>query len=294
MGVVRIGVSGWLYPGWRGAFYPKGLPQKRELAYVGAEFPTVEVNGTFYSLKRPADFARWYGETPKGFVFAVKGSRYITHMRKLVDVEAPLANYFGQGVLALEDKLGPVLWQFPATTRFDHARFARFFDLLPRSRKAAAKLARRHDYRLKGRALTHVETDAELVHCIEVRNRSFACEAFYGLLRDQGLGLVVSDSPNHWPLLHEVTRDVVYMRLHGDTELYASGYLKSSLADWARRIRAASKQADVYVYFDNDEKVLAPRDAETLAGLLKSRSGASRGRRSRGTSSPGRGAGTAR
>lgn len=268
MGRVRIGVSGWLYPGWRGVFYPQKLVQKRELAYAASRFSSIEVNGTFYSLKRPSDFQRWYNETPDDFVFALKGSRYITHMRKLVDVGAALANYFAQGVLALEDKLGPVLWQLPATTHYERERFARFFDLLPRTRRDAVKLAKRHDDRLKGRAFTEIKSNTELTHCIEVRHQSFANDDFYALLREQNIGLVVSDSPAHWPVLTEVTRDVVYVRLHGDKELYTSGYSKSALDRWAASIRKWRRRADVYVYFDNDAKVYAPQDAASLIARL--------------------------
>jgi uncharacterized protein YecE (DUF72 family) len=296
MGRVIIGISGWNYPEWRGVFYPKGLTHKRELGYLAEHFPSIEINGTFYSLKRPPAFKRWHAETPPGFTFAIKGSRYITHMRKLRDVQVPLANFFGQGVLALEEKLGPILWQFPRMQKYERERFERFFAMLPRTRKAAAKLAESHDDRLSGRSLTEVATNSELVHTVEVRHESFDDDDFYALLREQNIGLVVSDSPMHWPLLTEVTRDVVYMRLHGDVELYASGYTRASLSKWAARIRKASEVADVYVYFDNDKKVFAPRDAELLMGILglRSRSAASRANRSRGKSSPDRAAGTAR
>ena len=268
MGRVVVGISGWNYPEWRGVFYPKGLKQKLELAYLAERFPSIEVNGTFYSLKKPADFARWYAETPEDFLFAIKGSRYITHMRKLRDVQAPLANFFAQGVLGLEVKLGPILWQFPRMQKYERGRFAEFFAMLPRTRKDAAKYAAKHDDRLSGRALTHAATDGELVHTVEVRHPSFDDDDFYELLRAQNIGLVVSDSPRHWPLFTEVTRDVVFIRLHGDTELYASRYSDASLAKWAKHVREVAKHADVYVYFDNDKKVYAPGDAGRLMTLL--------------------------
>ena len=127
-GEVRIGISGWTYPPWRGgAFFPKGLPQKRELAYAAAIFRSIEINGTFYGLQRPEAFARWYDETPQGFLFAVKAPRFITHIRRLREIETPLANFFASGVLRLGEKLGPVLWQFPASFRFSAERLDHFF-----------------------------------------------------------------------------------------------------------------------------------------------------------------------
>lgn len=276
MGQVVVGISGWNYPEWRGVFYPKGLKHKLELAYLAERFPSIEINGTFYSLKKPADFQRWYAETPEDFTFAIKGSRYITHMRKLRDVQTPLANFLAQGVLALEDKLGPILWQFPRQQKYDRKRLEEFFTLLPRTRKAAAKYAAKHDDRLSGRSFIHPDTDGELVHTIEVRHESFDNDDFYELLRAQNIGLVVSDSPQDWPLFTEVTRDVVFIRLHGDTELYASRYTDASLAKWAKHIKRVAKHADVYVYFDNDKKVYAPGDADRLMAALGQRKSSKR------------------
>ena len=158
-GDIRIGISGWTYKPWRGVFYPEGLPQKQELAYAAEHFRSVEINGTFYGLQRPESFAAWYDATPDDFVFAVKGSRYITHMRRITDIEAPLANFLASGVLCLGKKLGPVLWQFPPRMKFSPERFEPFLKLLPKTTGNAAELAGRHDSRLNGRA--HVETDAD-------------------------------------------------------------------------------------------------------------------------------------
>src|SRR6201987_1551004 len=141
-GDIRIGISGWRYKGWRGVFYPEDLPQKRELEYASRIFRSIEINGTFYSLQRPESFARWAEATPEDFVFAVKGPRYITHMRRLLEPRAPLANFLASGVLRLGPKLGPVLWQLPPSFRFDKARLEAFFALLPRDTAAAARLAR--------------------------------------------------------------------------------------------------------------------------------------------------------
>src|SRR5437763_1828647 len=154
---LRIGISGWTYAPWRGTFYPEDLAQKRELEYASRQLNSIEINGSFYSLQTPKSYAAWYEATPEGFVFSVKGGRFITHMKKLKDVEKPLANFFASGVLALREKLGPILWQFPPQFGFDAERFERFFEMLPRDMTAAAKLAKRHDERMKGRALVKAE-----------------------------------------------------------------------------------------------------------------------------------------
>lgn len=285
-GAIRIGISGWTYAPWRGVFYPKGLPQKKELAFAARQFRSIEINGTFYGLQKPEAFARWREETPDDFVFAVKGSRYITHMRRLKEVEAPLANFLASGLLRLGPKLGPLLWQFPPNMRFNEERFEAFFRLLPHDMEAAAKLASQHDERLAGRAWIEAEGNAPVRHAVEIRHESFCTRAFIELLRRHNIGLVVADTPE-WPLLMDITADFVYCRLHGAEELYASGYGDNSLGLWASRIEAWSegreptdakrvlgpsvsqaKGRDVYVYFDNDIKVHAPFDAANLARRL--------------------------
>lgn len=284
---VRIGISGWRYAPWRGVFYPKGLPQRRELEYAARHLGSVEVNGSFYALQRPESYRAWRAEVPDDFVFSVKGGRFVTHMKKLADVEVPLANFFASGVLALGPALGPVLWQLPPRLGYDPGRLARFFDLLPRTTAAAAVLAERHDERLDGRAWTTTEADRPLRHVLEVRHASFATPGFPALLRAHGIGLVVADTAGKWPYLEDVTSDVVYVRLHGDAELYVSGYGDEALDRWAARVRAwasgtepadarrlgpaadpAPGGRDVFVYFDNDVKVRAPVDAMALARRL--------------------------
>jgi uncharacterized protein YecE (DUF72 family) len=288
-GTVRIGVSGWRYGPWRGVFYPKGLRQKHELKFLAQQFPTVEINGTFYSLQRPEFFQAWCDQTPSEFVFAVKGSRYITHMLKLRNVETPLANFFASGVLALGRKLGPILWQFPHRFRFNPEKLESFFKLLPRDTDQAARLARRHDERVKGRSHLESGPKRKLRHAIEIRHDSFAAPAFIALLRRHRIGLVVADTVD-WPLLMDVTSDFIYCRLHGSEELYASGYDDAALNRWADHIaawahgrehdqgkraseRSPGKRAsrDVYVYFDNDKKVRAPFDAHSLIVKVKRR-----------------------
>jgi uncharacterized protein YecE (DUF72 family) len=281
-GRIRIGISGWRYKGWRGSFYPKGLPQRRELEFAAQHFDTIELNGSFYSLQRPQSFKQWHDETPEDFVFAVKGSRYLTHMLKLQNAEAPLANFFAQGLLRLGKKLGPILWQFPPQFAFHPEKLQTFFDLLPRSHAEAAALARRHDHRLKGRSWLEIEADLPIRHAIEIRHISCECPEFIALLRKNRVALVVADTVD-WPLLMDVTADFVYCRLHGSEELYASGYEAAAIDLWSRRTVAwsrgrevtdgkrahakpASKRSsrDVFVYFDNDAKVRAPFDARAL------------------------------
>ena len=287
MADVRIGISGWTYAPWRGVFFPTGLPRKRELGYAAGQVRSIEINGTFYSMQRPNSFRAWRDATPDDFVFAVKGPRFITHIKRLKNCVAPLANFFASGVLRLDDKLGPILWQLPPSMRFEPARLAEFFTLLPRTTKEAAIFGRHHDRRLKTRAWLRVTGDRPIRHALEVRHRSFETKEFVELLRRHEVALVVADTAGRWPKLMEVTADFVYVRLHGDEELYASGYTQPALRAWARRIAAwrgggdapgesrlagpADKRRsgrDVFVYFDNDVKTHAPFDAMMLAHLL--------------------------
>ncbi len=287
-GCVRIGISGWNYKPWRGDFYPPKLPHKQELRFAAGQFSTIEINGTFYSLQRPASFARWAEETPENFVFSLKGSRLITHMLKLRGVEQALANLFASGMLHLGAKFGPMLWQFPATFTYKEDLLESFFQLLPRNVAAATELARRHDSRMTGRVwlgdhdLPPGEAARKLRHAIEIRHPSFVCEEFVSLLRRYNIALVCADAVE-WPRLMDVTADFLYLRLHGSEVLYTSGYSDQALDTWARRIaiwvrggevrdgehasrRPAPTRAtrDVYVYFDNDAKVLAPKNAQAL------------------------------
>jgi uncharacterized protein YecE (DUF72 family) len=287
---IRIGISGWRYGPWRGVFYPEELPQRAELAYASRQVPTIEINGSFYSLQRPESYSQWHDATPDDFVFAVKGGRYITHLKRLRNVESALANFFASGVLRLEKKLGPILWQLPPSSKFDADRLAAFFALLPRTTRDAAELAARHDAWMRGRVWFDVRESQPLRHALEVRHPSFETPDFIRLLRQHDIALVVADTAGKWPFLEDVTADFVYVRLHGDEELYASGYSDSALASWAKKIAAwsrgteapgvrtlgpaASRRAagrDVYVYFDNDVKVRAPFDAMTLAHQLRLR-----------------------
>lgn len=285
---IRIGISGWRYPPWRGEFYPEDLRQADELAYASHQVPTIEINGTFYSLQRPERFAQWRDATPRGFVFSVKGSRYITHVKRLRDPEEALARFFASGVLELGDKLGPFLWQLPPSLRFDSDVTEAFLKALPRDSRAAERLAHRFDARVAGHPMPPVGRHRALRHAMEVRHDSFACPEFVRMLRQHNVALVTADTAGKWPLMEDVTADFAYLRLHGDKALYASGYTPDALRDWKRRIdawsagrepRGARRVAgaaprhgsprDIYCYFDNDVKVKAPRDARALARLLR-------------------------
>lgn len=284
---VRIGVSGWHYPSWRGVFYPEDLAQRRELEFASRRLRTVEINGSFYSLQRPSSYEAWYAAAPDDFVFAVKGGRFITHNKRLRDCAGPLANFFASGVLALDDKLGPVLWQLPPNLAFDAERVEAFVASLPRTTEAAAALARRHDARLGHGAWCEVRACRPIRHAIEVRHESFDDPAFVRILRSANVALCVADAAGAWPSLEDVTADFVYVRLHGATRLYASGYSSRGLDRWAERVAAWSRGAqpsdaslaapdappsrrgrDVYVYFDNDAEARAPFDAMNLAARL--------------------------
>ncbi len=221
----HIGISGWRYPPWRGDFYPEGLPQRRELEYAASQLTSIEVNGSFYSLQRPSSWEKWRAEVPDDFVFSVKGGRFITHMKRLQDVEQPLANFFAQGVLALGEKLGPILWQLPATFPYDEQVLAAFCDLLPRTTSEAAELAKRHDDRLTGDKLWSGEVvDRPIHYALEPRHMSFAAEEAVAHLDSCEMALVVADSAGKWPRFEQAVGPIVYARLHGDQELYASGY----------------------------------------------------------------------
>ena len=262
-----IGISGYDYKPWRGVFYPDDLPARRWLEYASGRFNSIELNGTFYSLKSPAVFERWVAATPaRDFVFAVKGGRFITHNLKLRNVERALGNFFASGVLALGRKTGPFLWQLPGTYRFDAERLDGFMRQLPRTPRDAEAVALRHDERLRRGTLVDAAANVRYRHAFEVRHPSYFHDEFYALLREHRCGFVVADTAGKFPYAEEVTADFVYVRLHGSQELYASGYTDTELDEWARRIGAwRTSGHDVYVYFDNDIKVHAPYDAMRLA-----------------------------
>nr|WP_255516370.1 DUF72 domain-containing protein [Luteimonas suaedae] len=287
---MRIGISGWRYKPWRGVFYPDDLVQRRELEYASHTFSTIEINGTFYSLQRPESFQHWYEQTPDDFVFALKGNRFISHRLRLRDARQALSNFLASGLLRLHEKLGPLLWQLPPSFRYDEGRIRDFLALLPKDTGQVLGLARRRDTaRMKGRSALSIDHARPLRHALEIRHESFRDPGFIDLLREYNVALVVADTAGRWPLLEDVTADFMYLRLHGDKELYASGYSDAALDDWARRIDAWSRGTqprdarragrasvprrarDVYCYFDNDMKVHAPFDAQHLGERIRRR-----------------------
>ncbi|MBV8535514.1 MAG: DUF72 domain-containing protein [Alphaproteobacteria bacterium] len=273
-GTVRIGISGWRYARWRGVFYPKGLAQSQELAYASRTFSSIEVNGTFYRLQRPEFFDDWAATTPGDFVFALKGSRFITHMKRLKDPQPALARFFASGPLQLGEKLGPIVWQLPPAFKFDAPRLGAFFQALPRDTHAALALAARAPaVRGKRFRVPRQVPLRPLRHALEIRHESFRTPEFTDLLRRHDVALCC---------------DFIYCRLHGSKVLYASGYGEKALRTWARRVVAWArggepddaervtdrspprrKTRDVYVYFDNDAKVRAPVDAQRLTDLVR-------------------------
>jgi uncharacterized protein YecE (DUF72 family) len=271
-----VGTSGWRYPSWRGDFYPAGLRQRNELAYLADRLNTVELNGSFYSLQSPTSYRRWHDETPPGFVFGVKGGRYLTHMLRMKGIDQAMANFFASGVLLLGDKLGPLLWQLPERLEFDAEILERFCERLPTTFGRAAEIARHHDAKVKRVEIPSGETAGQqgqrLLHALEPRHPSFADARAADILRRHGIALVLADSAGRFPVFDEQTADFVYARLHGGEELYTSGYDEASLRGWAARMLSQARQGgaerDIYVYFDNDAKGYAPHDAEAMASLL--------------------------
>ncbi|MBP1126357.1 MULTISPECIES: DUF72 domain-containing protein [Pseudomonas] len=284
MAAIHIGISGWRYTPWRGDFYPEGLTQKRELQFASRAVNSIEINGSFYALQTPKRYAEWYADTPEGFMFSVKAPRYITHILRLKDVHAPLANFFASGVLELKEKLGPILWQFPPSFKFDAPLFEAFLQQLPGDTQQAAALARQHEPRLNGKASMQAHGKRALRHAVEIRHKSFAVPAFVKMLEKYGVALVVADTAGKWPSIEDVTATFMYLRLHGDKQLYASGYTPEALERWGDRIERwahgkqpedahlvdpqhksrTRKQRDVFCFFDNDLKVRAPFDARQL------------------------------
>jgi len=268
-----IGISGYDYKPWRGVFYPGELPKKKWLHYAAERFDSIEINGTFYSLKSPRVFEKWLADVHGTEChFAIKGGRFITHNLKLRRCEAALGNFFASGILALGKRTGPFLWQLPATYSFDAERLETFIKMLPRNSTEGETVARQHDHRLRGGALLKASERVSYRHAFEVRHETYFCREFYDLLRSRDCGWVIADSAGKFPYREEVTADFVYVRLHGSTELYVSGYTDDELDAWVRKIkRWRSGGRDVYVYFDNDAKVHAPHDALRLKERLEVR-----------------------
>jgi uncharacterized protein YecE (DUF72 family) len=244
-GTIRVGIGGWVYPPWRGAFYPAGLRQSEELAFASHHVTAIEINGTFYRIQTPASFRRWHDATPGDFAFSLKGPRFLTHRGELATAAPYMERFFASFLLDLGDKLGPILWQFAPTKAFDEADVAAFLNLLPRERD--------------GRKLRHV---------IEARHRSFQCPAFIDLLGKHGAAVALVDDAHH-PEFAELTADFVYLRLRRCAEAEPAGYTPDALDRWAERLNAWSAEGrDCFLYFINGAKIRAPAAAQALIARL--------------------------
>ncbi|MES2978908.1 MAG: DUF72 domain-containing protein [Pseudomonadota bacterium] len=287
-GRIRVGISGWRYAGWRGVFYPKGLTQARELEFASRRVQSIEINGSHYSLQSAESYGNWHDATPPGFMFSVKGPRFLTHMLRLdpLRLRAGTANFLASGLFCLRAKLGPILWQFPPNFVFEPERFEAFLQMLPQDTHAAAALAREHDRHVRHPAL-EPGRKRRMRHAVEVRHDTFCTPAFIAMLRKYRVAFVVSDSVMPWPYAEGLCTDFIYLRLHGTQTLYGGEYSDDALDRWASRLQswAAGRQPsdarlvssilarkrggrDVFCYFDNDQKVQAPQDAQRLMTRL--------------------------
>lgn len=243
-GRVRVGIGGWVYPPWRGSFYPKGLAQKEELAHASRRVTAIEINGTFYRLQNPATFRKWHDETPEDFVFSLKGPRFLTHRNDFAEAGPLFDRFLASGILELGAKLGPILWQFAPNLAFDETRFAAFLGLLPQERA--------------GHRLRHV---------VEVRHKSFAAPGFVALLERHRVALARVDDA-HYPEFAEATADFRYFRLRRCAEEEPQGYPPAALDHWADELRQAAAFGDCFLYFINGAKIRAPAAAEALLERL--------------------------
>jgi uncharacterized protein YecE (DUF72 family) len=261
--MIRVGIGGWVYEPWRGVFYPKGLPQARELAHASRVLTTIEINGTFYRTQKPDSFRKWAAETPDDFVFALKGPQFATNRRVLAEAGSSIERFFASGVLELKSKLGPILWQMAPTKKFDPDDFAGFLALLPQA--------------IDGQQIRHV---------VEVRHERFVTPAFIDLLRKFSVAVVLVDSAKH-PMIADITSDFIYARLQRTEDKVATGYSADALATWAKRAqtwaaggapddlpviagRTPGKQPrDVFIYMIAGAKVRAPAAAMALIERLK-------------------------
>jgi uncharacterized protein YecE (DUF72 family) len=292
-GKIRVGISGWTYPPWRGVFYPAGLKIKDELNYASRQLGTIEINGTFYALQKPKTFFKWYDDTPENFCFSVKAGKYMTHVRRLKEVRQPLGHFLASGVLCLREKLGPILWQFPPTMIWKDDRFEEFFSYLPKTFSEALRLAV-DENEFFPEFNDHVKElekfgDRPLHHTFEFRNESFYNQEFIGSLHKAGHALTIADCNNEWPYVEDITSDIVYVRLHGYGKIYEGGYTDEALKVWLERILAwaggkpspgqktvtgldgKGKPKDVFIYFDNTMKDEAPKNALRLTEMVKRR-----------------------
>ena len=287
MSDIRLGISGWTYPDWKGTFYPKKLAAKSELEYASRCFNSIELNGTFYSLHKPETFQKWHDQTPENFVFSIKAPQFITHVLRLRDCEEPLSTFLASGLLCLKKKLGPILWQFPPYLTLKDNRFEEFAKLLPHDTIHAAEIAKNHSSRIEGRAFTESPGNFPVRHAFELRHPSFKNPNFIEMLKAHRIAVVFADSTKHSPYFEDLTSDFVYIRMHGENPTFKKGYSDSALKRMAKRVTTwikggqpkdadcASKgdptpgPKDIFLYFNNDEKVNSPQDAQRMQKLLK-------------------------
>ncbi len=239
-GKIYVGIGGWTYAPWRGVFYPKGLPQKRELEFASRKLTSIEINGTYYSTFKPASWAKWRDETPEGFVFSVKASRYCTNRKQLAAAGEAVAHFVAQGLALLGSRLGPINWQFMATKKFDLEDFAGFLALLPRE--------------VKGLPLRHA---------LEVRHPSFKDERFYDLARRHNAAVVFADDDT-FPAIDEPTADFVYARLMRTEETIETGYDQAELTRWSKQAKNWANRGNTFIYIIAGAKLRAPAAAQAL------------------------------
>jgi uncharacterized protein YecE (DUF72 family) len=261
---IHVGIGGWTFAPWRGVFYPEGLPHAKELSYAASRLTSIEINGTFYRTQTPATFRKWASEVPDGFIFSVKGPRFVTHRRDLKDAGESINRFLHSGVIELGDRLGPLLWQFPPTKKFDEADFGSFLELLP------------NDF-----------DGARLRHVVEVRHASFCVPEFIRLLRGFETPVVFSEHETY-PAIADVTGDFLYLRLQKGADSIPTAYPQNAIADWSTRLRAwmagrtpadlpcieaapaQIRPRDAFVYFIHEGKVRAPAAAMAMIGMLRS------------------------
>lgn len=240
-GRIFVGIGGWTFEPWRGVFYPDGLAHKRELEYASSKLTSIEINGTYYSGFKPETWAKWREETPDGFVFAVKASRFCTNRKKLVDAKDSIEKFMTQGLHELKDRLGPINWQFMGTKKFEPEDFEGFLKLLPKE--------------IKG---------LKLRHALEVRNASFQDPRFYDLARKYNTAIVFGADDPDFPEIDEPTSDFVYARLMGTKDDVETGYKPAEIDRWTKRAKAWSKRGDTFVYFISGGKVRNPAAAQAM------------------------------
>jgi uncharacterized protein YecE (DUF72 family) len=243
-GAIRIGVGGWTFEPWRGVFYPEGLVHKRELEFASRALSSIEINGTYYSTFKPDSWRKWRDETPEGFVFAVKASRFCTNRKILATAGESIERFIAQGLTELGDKLGPINWQFMATKKFEPEDFGAFLALLPREKDGVA-----------------------LRHALEVRSPTFATPAFYDLARKHGAAIVYARDED-FPEIDEPSADFTYARLMASREDIETGVTDNELTGFAKQARGWAKRGDVFAYFISGAKVRNPAAAQALIKRL--------------------------